>query len=353
MGGNLWIRHPLAIVTGRPEDPVRMGVELVIENGVITYLGPRDGEFEKSLLPRREKFDVLDADGCVVYPGLVNTHHHMYQAITRNHPRVERLGLFDWLKRLFPVWASVTEEITYYASLLVMAELVKSGCTATMDHHYVFPKGQLGCLDRQFEAAQRIGIRFHGSRGSMSVGQSRGGLPQDSLVEDPDTVLSESERLIREYHDPSPFSMRQIVLSPCAPTSVDAALFRETADLARRYGVRLHTHLAETPDEVEYSRERFGRTPVEYMDELGWLGPDVWFAHAIHLDEADIRRLAAAGAGVAHCASSNMKLHSGICNVRCMYETGVPVGIGVDGSASNDSSNLLAEVRTAYLLQWG
>ncbi len=351
VGGDLWITNSTALVTGRPEDPVKTGVELVIEGGVITYLGSRDRHFQERILHRLDQCEVLDASGCVIYPGLVNTHHHMYQVMTRNHPDVEGLGLFGWLERLFPMWTGVTEELAYYTSLLAMAELVQFGCTTTMDHHYVFPKGQLGCLDRQFEAAERIGIRFHGSRGSMSVGHSRGGLPQDDLVEDPDTVLAESERLIRTYHDPHPFSMRQVVLSPCAPTSVDAALFRETADLARRYGVRMHTHLAETMDEITYSREKFGRSPVEYMDDVGWLGPDVWFAHAVHLDGEDIRRLAEAGVGVAHCASSNMKLHSGICPVHRLYRAGVFVGLGVDGSASNDSSNLLAELRTAYLLQ--
>jgi 8-oxoguanine deaminase len=299
-------------------------------------------------LPRAAD-EVVDARGHLVVPGLVNTHHHMFQSLTRAMPAAQDAELFAWLRGLYPVWARLTPEMVRVSTQVAMAELLLSGCTTTSDHLYLFPNGVR--LDDAVEGARIAGMRFIAARGSMTVGRSRGGLPPDELVERDEDVLRDSERLVRAYHDPAPGAMLQVALAPCSPFSVSRELMVESARLARAHGVRLHTHLAENDHDVAYSRERFGLTPVEYAEELGWLGPDVWHAHAVKLDPAGVVRFAATGTGVAHCPMSNMRLASGIAPVVAMRGAGVPVGLGVDGSASNDGAHLVAEARAAMLLQ--
>jgi cytosine/adenosine deaminase-related metal-dependent hydrolase len=299
-------------------------------------------------LPRTAD-EVIDARGHLVVPGLVNTHHHMYQSLTRAVRRVQDAELFTWLRRLYPIWARLTPEMVGVSTRVAMAELLLSGCTTTSDHLYLFPDGVR--LDDSIEAAQATGMRFTATRGSMSVGESQGGLPPDSLVEREAEILADTERLVGRYHDPSHGSMLQIAVAPCSPFSVSRDLMIESARLARSLGVRLHTHLAENDHDVAYSRERFGRTPAEYAEDLGWLGDDVWHAHCVKLDGPGIARFAATGTGVAHCPSSNMRLASGIAPVRALRAAGVPVGLGVDGSASNDGAQMVAEARQAMLLQ--
>jgi cytosine/adenosine deaminase-related metal-dependent hydrolase len=293
--------------------------------------------------------EVLDLSGHVVVPGLVNTHHHMFQSLTRVLPAAQDGDLFAWLRALYPIWARLTPEMIRVSTLTAMAELILSGCTTSSDHLYVFPNG---CrLDDSLEAAASIGMRFHASRGAMSVGQSQGGLPPDELVEPESAILRDSQRVIEAYHEAGRFAMRRIALAPCSPFSVSRNLMREAAALARATGVSLHTHLAENDDDVAYSRERFGCTPAEYADGLGWVGRDVWHAHCVKLDDRGIDLFARTGTGVAHCPCSNMRLGSGIPPVGRMVKRGVPVGLGVDGSASNDSGHLLGEARQALLLQ--
>jgi 8-oxoguanine deaminase len=293
--------------------------------------------------------EVLDLAGHIVIPGLVNAHHHMFQSLTRAVPGAQDAELFGWLEQLYPIWARLTPEMIRVSALVAMAELVLSGCTTSSDHLYLYPNG---CrLDDSIEAAERIGLRFHATRGSMSVGRSAGGLPPDSLVEREADILKDTQRVIEAYHDATRFSMRRIAVAPCSPFSVSRDLMRESAALARAHGVSLHTHLAENVSDVAYSREKFNRTPAEYAEELGWLGQDVWHAHCVQLDEAGIDRFARTGTGVAHCPCSNMRLGSGIAPVCTLHTKGVRVGLGVDGSASNDSGHLLAEVRQAMLLQ--
>jgi 8-oxoguanine deaminase len=298
--------------------------------------------------------EVIDLAGCVVVPGLVNTHHHMVQTLTRAVPAAQDAELFGWLGALYPLWANLTPEMVHVSTLVAMAELLLSGCTTTSDHLYIYPNGSR--LDDSLEAAERIGMRFHASRGAMSLGQSRGGLPPDSVVEDEPAILADMRRVIERYHDRRPRSMRRIVLAPCSPFTVTRDLMREVAALARSYGVSLHTHLAENDSDVAFSLEKYGMTPGEYARDLGWLGSDVWHAHCVKLDAEGIASFARTGTGVAHCPSSNMRLASGIAPVRRMRDAGVPIGLGVDGSASNDSSHMLAEARQALLLQrvgWG
>lgn len=293
--------------------------------------------------------EVIDLAGHIVLPGLINTHHHMYQSLTRAVPAAQDAELFGWLTELYPIWARLTPEMIRISTLTAMAELLLSGCTTSSDHLYLYPNGSR--LDDALEAAEQIGMRFHASRGSMSVGRSQGGLPPDHLVEREPAILKDTQRLIETYHDSGRFAMRRIVVAPCSPFSVSRDLMREAAKLARAYGVSLHTHLAENDNDVAYSRERFGRTPAEYAEDLGWLGHDVWHAHCVKLDDAGIDRFAATGTGVAHCPCSNMRLASGIAPVCTMRKRGVAVGLGVDGSASNDSAHLLNEARQAMLLQ--
>jgi cytosine/adenosine deaminase-related metal-dependent hydrolase len=273
----------------------------------------------------------------------------MYQTLTRALGPVQDATLFPWLQGLYPVWARLTPEMLHTSTQLAAAELLLSGCTTSSDHLYLFPNG---CrLDDTLDAATEVGIRFHAARGAMSVGASAGGLPPDEVVEDEDAILADTERLIARHHDAARFAMRRIVVAPCSPFSVSPRLMRESAALARRHGVHLHTHLAENDSDIAYTREQFGCTPAEYAEQLGWLGPDVWHAHCVKLDEAGIRRFAATGTGVAHCPGSNMRLGSGIAPIRAMRDAGVPVALAVDGSASNDSGHLLAELRLALLLQ--
>ncbi|WP_029351532.1 8-oxoguanine deaminase [Bosea sp. 117] len=291
---------------------------------------------------------VLDLSGHIVLPGLVNCHHHLDQTLTRALPRAQDINLFRWLKAHYRLWAARTPEASRTATLVGLAELALSGCTTCFDHAYVFRNG---CrVDDQIAAAREIGLRFVVSRGSMSLGQSRGGLPPDDCVEDEGAILKDSERVIGTYHDAAPGSMLQIALAPCSPFSVSPELMRESAALARRHRVRLHTHLAETVDEERYTMARFGKRPVAYMEELGWLGDDVWFAHAVHVNDQEIGCFAGAGVGVCHCPSSNMRLASGIAPVKAYRAAGVKVGIGVDGSASNDGNDMLGEARQAMLL---
>lgn len=292
--------------------------------------------------------EVVDLSGHVVMPGLVNTHHHLYQTLTRALPAAQDAGLFGWLTTLYPVWARMTPDHVRVATTVGLAELALSGCTTAFDHHYLWPNGSR--IDDQVEGAAPVGIRFHASRGSMSLGESDGGLPPDSVVEDSEAILADSSRAVETYHDPRPGAMVRIVIAPCSPFSVTTELMAESAQLARHLGVGLHTHLAETADEEEFCLERFGARPVEYVSSVGWEGSDVWYAHAVHVAPDEVESMARAGTGVAHCPTSNMRLASGIAPVRSYLEAGIPVGLGVDGSASNDSSQMLAEARQAMLL---
>ena len=311
------------------------------ENGMIKQVGPM------SELPARAD-TVIDLSGQIVLPGFVNTHHHLNQTLTRNFPGAQNNNLFPWLKALYRAWARTDAEGSRASTLVGLAELALSGCTTVFDHSYVFKNGNN--VDCQIEAARELGVRFHASRGSMSLGESKGGLPPDDCVEDEPFILKDSQRVIEKYHDASIGSMTQIVLAPCSPFSVTESLLRDSAALARQYKVKLHTHLCETLDEERYTLSRFSMRPVDWMETLGWLGDDVWFAHAIHVDDDEIRKFAQAGCGAAHCPCSNMRLGSGIAPIKKYMAAGVKVGLGVDGSASNDSSNMLAEARQAMLL---
>ena len=293
--------------------------------------------------------ETIDFTGHVLTPGLINTHHHMYQSLTRAVPGAQDASLFQWLKTLYPLWAGLTPEMIRVSTKTAMAELMLSGCTTSSDHLYIYPNGSR--LDDSIEAAQEIGMRFHAARGAMSVGESAGGLPPDSLVESEPAILKDMQRLAEAYHDPADCSMCRIVFAPCSPFSVSRDLMRETGLLARSCGVSLHTHLAENDDDISYSLEKFGYTPAQYAEDLGWTGPDVWHAHCVKLDDDGITRFARTGTGVAHCPCSNMRLASGIAPVGKMLRAGVNVGLGVDGSASNDGAHMLGEARQAMLLQ--
>ena len=292
--------------------------------------------------------EVINATGHAVLPGLVNTHHHMYQSLTRAIPAAQNAELFGWLKTLYPIWGGLTPEMVRVSTQLAMAELLLSGCTTSSDHLYLYPNGVR--LDDSIEAAQQIGMRFHAARGSMSVGESAGGLPPDHLVEAEPAILADTQRLIETHHDHGRYAMLRVVAAPCSPFSVSRGLMRDSAHLARSLGTRLHTHLAENDHDIAYSQAKFGMSPTDYAESVGWLGDDVWHAHCVKLDPAGIARFAATGTGVAHCPCSNMRLASGIAPVRRMLDAGVPVGLGVDGSASNDGAHLLGEARTAMLL---
>lgn len=318
------------------------GYSLLIEDGVITQIG-----LEVDCTVDR----VIDASDLWVFPGLVNTHHHMYQTLTRNIPEVQDVELFDWLKILYPIWSRLTPKAVYTSTLVAQGELLKTGCTTASDHFYLFPKSQPGMLlDEQIGAAQEIGMRFHPCRGSMSRSVKDGGLPPDSVVQTPQEILQDCQRVIEKYHDAGKGSMLQIVLAPCSPFSVTTDLLRETVVLAREYGVHCHTHLCETKDEEEYCLRMHGMRPLTYMESVGWVGPDIWYAHGIHFNDEELHRLADTQTGVAHCPVSNQKLASGVARVPEMLKLGVPVGLAVDGSASNDSSNMIAEMRAAFLL---
>lgn len=319
-----------------------------ISNGGIFV---RDGFIEQvdetAKLPETAD-EILDLTGHVVLPGLINTHHHFYQTLTRAVPAAQDSNLFNWLKNLYPIWARMNPEDIYTSAVTALAELALSGCTTASDHLYLFPNGSK--LGDEIAAAYDVGLRIHASRGSMSLGESEGGLPPDSVVDPEDKILEDSVRVIERYHDANAGSMVQIVLAPCSPFSVTTDLMRRSADLARQYRVQLHTHLAETEDETAFCQQRFGLTPVDYMDKVGWLDKDVWFAHAVHINESQVKRFSHHECGVAHCPSSNMRLGSGIAPLLKYMKHGVKVGLGVDGSASNDGSHLLAEARQAMLL---
>jgi 8-oxoguanine deaminase len=338
----LLVRNAAVLVTMDDERREIAGGGLFARDGVIEAVGRSDE------LPTSAD-EVLDARGHVVLPGLVNTHHHFYQTLTRVLPAAQDVELFGWLRTLYPVWRRLTPEMLRVSTQLALAELMLSGCTTAADHHYIFPNGCT--LDDSLDAAGEIGLRLHACRGAMSVGASAGGLPPDEVVEREDAILADTERVIGRWHDAAPFAMRRVVVAPCSPFSVSPQLMRDAAVLARRHRVMLHTHLAENDNDIAYTRETFGCTPAEYAEDLGWLGPDVWHAHCVKLDAAGIAAFARSGTGVAHCPGSNMRLGSGIAPVRAMRDAGVPVSLAVDGSASNDSSHLLAEARLGLLLQ--
>ena len=320
-----------------------------IRGGSIHVVDGRIAAIGTDLVQPEGVDEVIDLAGHIVCPGLINTHHHMFQSLTRVLPAAQNASLFGWLTALYPIWARLTPEMIRVSTQTAMAELLLSGCTTSSDHLYLYPNGAR--LDDSIEGAVEIGMRFHAARGAMSVGESQGGLPPDILVEQEPAILRDTLRLIETFHDPEPGAMLRIVAAPCSPFSVSRELMRDTAILARQYGIGLHTHLAENHDDVAYSLENYGRTPARYAEDLGWLGPDVWHAHCVQLDGEGIGLFGASGTGVAHCPCSNMRLASGIAPIGRMRKAGVPVGIGVDGSSSNDSGHILSEVRQAMLLQ--
>jgi cytosine/adenosine deaminase-related metal-dependent hydrolase len=314
---------------------------LFVRDGFIEQIGPTEE------LPNTAD-EILDLRGHILLPGLINTHHHFYQTLTRAVPDAQNANLFAWLVTLYPIWAGLTPDDIFISTQTALAELALSGCTTASDHLYIYPDGSR--LDDEIHAAREVGMRLQASRGSMSLGESKGGLPPDSVVEEENDILKDSLRLIQEYHDPNPGAMTQIVLAPCSPFSVTGDLMRESAKLAREYNLHIHTHLAETEDETAFCLETLGHKPVAYMESVDWIGDDVWFAHSVHVDSDEIALYAKTGCGVAHCPSSNMRLASGIAPILEMLTAGVDVGLGVDGSASNDSSHMLAEARQAILL---
>lgn len=338
---SLLIQHADLIVTMDDGDTRWTDGGMYVEGNVIRQVGPTEA------LPQQAE-RVIDARGMLLLPGLINTHHHFYQTLTRNLPEAQDANLFSWLRTHYPIWAGMTPEAIAVSTRTAIAELMLSGCTTSSDHCYIWPNGAR--IDDQIEAAAEMGFRFHAARGSMSVGEAQGGLPPDSVVEDEEAILRDSQRVIEQYHDAGRYAMLRIVLAPCSPFSVSPELMRQSAEMARAYGVHLHTHLAETLDEAAYCKTTFGRTPVELAEDLGWVGPDVWHAHMVHPGLEEIPRLGQSRTGVAHCPSSNMRLASGIAPLGPLRHAGVRVGLGVDGSASNDGSHLLAEARQALLL---
>ena len=337
----LLLKHIAAVVTCDSRDQLLRDTDIFCADGWIRAIGP------DLSLPAQE---TIDCTGMLCYPGLINTHHHLYQCFSRNLPQVQNLELFDWLRALYEIWKNLNEESVRFSSLTAMGEMMKYGCTTCFDHHYVFPPGAGDLTGAQFDAAEALGMRMVCSRDSMDLSRTDGGLPPDSVVQTIDEILRDSARVIEAYHDPAPGSMRQVVLAPCSPFSVSADLLRESAKLARQHHVRLHTPLCETREEEHYTLEKVGLRPLGYMESLGWLGSDVWYAHGIHFNDAELKLLADTGTGVAHCPSSNMKLASGVCRVPDMLALRVPLGLALDGSASNDGNSLLEEMRTAYLL---
>lgn len=336
---SLILRRAAAVVTMDDDATELEQADILVRDGVIAAVGqdlPCGG-------------DVIDASGCVVTPGLVNTHHHLYQTLTRAVPAAQDALLFGWLRTLYPIWARFTPEHVYVSAQVGLAELALSGCTLSTDHLYLYPNGVR--LDDTIAAAAELGLRFHPTRGSMSIGESDGGLPPDALVENETAILDDCQRVIDSFHDPAPGAMCRVGIAPCSPFSVSRELMRDSAVLARDKGVMLHTHLAENDEDVAYSLETFGCRPGQYAEELGWVGPDVWHAHCVKLDPSEIDLFARTRTGVAHCPCSNCRLGSGIAPVRQMRDAGVPVGLGVDGSASNDAGTLIAEARQAMLLQ--
>ncbi|NCC51318.1 MAG: 8-oxoguanine deaminase [Spartobacteria bacterium] len=337
------LRDIQTLVTMVEDEPPLTGVDLLIEDNKIAAIG-RD-------LPADGVDETIDCSHHVVYPGFINTHHHLYQTLTRNLPRVQNAKLFDWLTALYEVWRELGPEAVEVSTQVGLGELLLSGCTTTTDHFYVFPSSAPAeFLDIEIDTARALGVRFHPTRGSMSRGRSDGGLPPDDVTQTPDVILNDCDRLIAKYHDPDPFSMCRIVLAPCSPFSVTTDLLEETARFAREKGVRIHTHLCETKDEDDFCQQTLGMRPLAYMEKTGWLGPDVWYAHGIYFNDDEIRQLAETGTGIAHCPCSNLRLGSGICKVPQLLEAGVPVGLAVDGSASNDSSSMVREMQVALMI---
>ena len=342
MTARILLRDIYHLVIGDAAHTRERGVDLLVVDGRVADIGRG--------LPAGDA-EVIDCSTKLVMPGLVNSHHHMCQTLQRNIRAVQSAELFDWLVGLYPIWAHIDEAVVRVSTTLACAELLLTGCTTTSDHHYVHPRGvSVDLIETQLRAAEAIGMRFLATRGSMSVGKSGGGLPPDSVVQDDDTILAASERLIKRHHDDDPFALRRVALAPCSPFSISSALMKRTAELTRAHGVRLHTHLAETRDEERYCLEHYGCRPLELMARVDWLGDDVWYAHGIFFDDDELARMADTGTGVAHCPSSNMRLGSGFCRVHEMRERGVPVGLAVDGSASNDASNMIGELRSCLLL---
>ena len=338
---SLFLKNISTLVSVDDSDNVYKNTSIYIEDGVIKEIGGVERNADR----------VIDCKGGIVYPGLINTHHHLYQVFSRNLPHVQNMELFDWLVALYEIWKNIDEDVIYSSSISGMGELLKTGCTTCFDHHYVFPEhSSERILPSQAKAASDLGIRMHFSRGSMSLSKKDGGLPPDSVVQSVDRILKDSAEAVKRYHDPSFNSMSQVALAPCSPFSVTEDLLRESALLARELKVRLHTHLCETKDEERFVLERTGMRPLAYMESLGWIGPDVWYAHGIHFNDEELLHLKETGTGVAHCPISNMKLSSGICRVPEMMKLGVPVGLAVDGSASNDGNSMLEEMRVCFLL---
>ena len=337
----IWLKNPLAIL----EDNNAAAGGIVVQNNKIIEL------VEAGQQPVSQIDQVFDASNHVILPGLINTHHHFYQTLTRAYPDALNKELFPWLKSLYPVWAGLTEDMIHVATRLAATELLLSGCTTAGDHHYLYPEAAPEVLDIQVDAIRQIGVRGALTRGSMSLGEDDGGLPPRNTIQTEDVILADSERVINEYHDASEGSMMTVALAPCSPFSVTEDLMKESAKLARQKGVRLHTHLAETFDENDFCLKVFGVRPVDYLERVGWMSDDVWLAHGIHFNDEEISRLGKAGVGITHCPSSNMVLGSGQCRTRELEQAGCPVGLGVDGSASADCSNMIQEVRQAMLLQ--
>jgi len=337
-----WIKNPLAAFTATGQDA---SGGIVIEDGVIVEI------LASGQSPTTPVAETFDASAHVVTPGLINTHHHFYQSLTRAWGPAANAKLFPWLKNLYPVWARLTPESLDLAVTAALAELLLSGCTTAADHHYVFPAGLDDAIDIEVGAVRRLGMRATLTRGSMTLGEKDGGLPPQSVVQDGDTILADAERLISTYHSTAADADIHIALAPCSPFSVTREIMAESAELAARRGVRLHTHLAETLDEEEFCRQAFGLRTVDYLESVGWLGPQSWLGHGIHFDDAEVARLGAAGTGIAHCPTSNMRLASGIARAVELEDAGAPVGLGVDGSASNDASNMIQEARQALYLQ--
>lgn len=339
---NLLLKNVHTVVSCDGNDTVYKNVDILCEDGVITAIGEDIAAFADR---------VLDCSELLCYPGLVNTHHHFYQIFSRNLPEVQGLKLFAWLTKLYEIWKNLDPEVIHLSSKCALALLMKSGCTTAFDHHYVFPgESSLDLLDAQFAAADALGARMYASRGSMNLSRKDGGLPPDSVVQTTDSILKDSQAAVEKYHDPSFGAMHRVALAPCSPFSASADLYRESAKLARSLGVRLHTHLCETTDEEMYTLSAFGMRPLEYMRSLDFIGSDVWYAHGIWFNDEELALLAQTGTAIAHCPASNMKLSSGAARIPEMLERGIPVSIAVDGSASNDGSDMLAEMRLGYLL---
>ena len=338
----IWLANPLAVYTGNQHDA----------SGGLVVCGARIVELVASGAQPSLGYTVkVDLSEQVLLPGLINTHHHFYQTLTRAMPAALNKELFPWLQTLYPIWSHLNPSEHRAATKLALAELLLSGCTTASDHHYLFPPNLKDAIDHQIDIGHEMGMRLALTRGSMSLGVDQGGLPPRSVVQTEEQILADSERLISRFHDSDELSMSQIALAPCSPFSVSTEIMRDTADVAARYGVRLHTHLAETLDEEAFCERTFGLRMVDYLESVNWLGPQTWLAHGIHFNRDEIKRLGAAGTGICHCPSSNMMLASGICQVLDLEDAGSPIGLGVDGSASNDSSNLIQEVRQAMYLQ--